>query len=208
MIKEFFDSKIQRFRPFLPPVSTCGFIPINSDGFWKFRSAPTKSLHQAAEIFNRNQGETIIEIGTGLHGRMAGNSILVWTGKTRAKRIIAIDLDPQRIEDVKGVANQHPHVELVVGDGITFLQAFPSRIDLLYLDFTAPEPEGQITGTGIAEAYRLAYHGAKDKLNPHSMILIDDTDHIHPWKHTLIVPDARKDGYRVLYTGRQTLLIR
>jgi len=40
------------------------------------------------------------------------------------------------------------------------------------------------------------------------MILIDDTDHISPWKHTLIVPQAMIDGYKLIYIGRQTLLVR
>jgi hypothetical protein len=43
---------------------------------------------------------------------------------------------------------------------------------------------------------------------PTSLILIDDTDHIDPWKQTLIVPEARRDGFDVIYVGRQTLLKR
>jgi hypothetical protein len=40
------------------------------------------------------------------------------------------------------------------------------------------------------------------------MTLIDDTDHTHPWQHTYIVPNARQDGFQVIYTGKQTLLVR
>jgi hypothetical protein len=78
------------------------------------------------------------------------------------------------------------------------LKQFPAKIDLLYLNFWTLDPLGTIAGSGRAEAYREAYNAAKDKMNIQSMILIDDTDHNHPWKHTYIIPLARKDGYRVL----------
>ena len=190
------------------PIRVGDIIPISSDGFWKFRSAPGRSLKIAANLFNKIHGETIVEIGTGIHGKMAGNSMFVWPKRTAAKRIIALDLEQIRLEDVKKVTPQYPQVELIECDGIKYLRNFESKIDLLYLDFWTPDPEGSIPGTGRAEAYKEAYDAAKDKMNLHSIILIDDTDHIHPWKHTYIIPDARKDGYEVVYTGRQTLLQR
>ena len=95
-----------------------------------------------------------------------------------------------------------------MGDGIKFVAEFNNKIDLLYLDFWADEIVGTTLGTGRANAYLQAYLNAKDKMNEHSLILIDDTDHIHPWKHTLIVPEARKDDFKVLWEGRQTLLMR
>jgi len=188
------------------------FIPVDENGFWKGRSSPYRSLKKAAMLFNQMNGKIIIEIGTGLHGKMAGDSILVWSKKTSAKRIVAIDLEQERINEVKRAIskyfNESSNVEAIVGDGIEYLKQFPSKIDLLYLDFWVPDLEDAIPGTGRAEAYREAYNAAKYKMNIHSMVLIDDTDHVHPWKHTLIIPEARKDGYVVLYTGRQTLLKR
>jgi len=183
-------------------------IPVDPDGFWRSRSSPARSLKAAAKLFDRLKGETIVEIGSGLHGRMSGNSIMVWARRTRARIIIAIDLDPERIGQVRRAASRYPHVKAVVGDGIEFLEQFTGGIDLLYLDFWTPDPDGAVPGTGRAEAYRSVYRAAKDKMTPHSIILIDDTDHVPPWKHTLMIPDARRDGFVVLYTGRQTLLRR
>lgn len=196
-----------RIRSFLP-VRIADFIPVEANGFWRFRSAPDKSFKKAAVLFNQIGGQIIIEIGTGIHGKMAGNSMLVWPKKTHAKRIIAIDIEQKRIEEVRKATRQYSNIELIVTDGIEYLNNFDSVIDLLYLDFWTPDPKGAIPGTGRAESYREAYNAAKNKMNIHSMILIDDTDHIHPWKHTYLIPEARKDGYAVLYTGRQTLLTR
>jgi predicted O-methyltransferase YrrM len=183
-------------------------IPIASNGFWQPRDAPTASLRETARLFNQINGQIIVEIGSGIHGRLAGDSVLTWAKRTRAKRIIAVDLDEKQIREVKAATSKYPNVEVIVAEGVRYLADFSSTIDLLYLDFWTPDPAGALPGTGRAEAYRNAFAAARDKLSRRSLILIDDTDHIHPWKHTLIVPDARKEGFVVRFVGRQTLLTR
>ena len=183
-------------------------IRIGSNGYWSRRDSPLASLKETARLFNEIEGQIIVEIGSGIHGKLAGNSVLTWAKKTRAKRIITVDSDPKQIEDVKKATTKHKNVEAIVADGLKYLESFSSKIDLLYLDFWAPDPKGALPGTGRAEAYRSAFGAAKDKMADRSLILIDDTDHIDPWKHTLIVPDARKDGFSVAFVGRQTLLMR
>ena len=183
-------------------------IRIGDNGFWAKRDSPSESLEETARMFNQINGQIIVEIGSGIHGRLAGNSVLTWARKTRAKRIVTVDLEPKQIDDVKKATSKYKNVEAIVGDGLKYLAEFSSTIDLLYLDFWVPDPEGALPGTGRAEAYRTAFAAAKDKLAERALILIDDTDHIHPWKHTLIVPDARKEGFGVIFVGRQTLLMR
>jgi hypothetical protein len=183
-------------------------IRIGSNGFWARRDSPLESLEETAWMFNQISGQIIVEIGSGIHGRLAGNSVLTWAKKTRAKRIITVDLDPAQIDAVKKATSKYKNVEPIVADGLKYLAEFSSTIDLLYLDFWVPDPDGALPGTGRAEAYRMAFAAAKNNLADRSLILIDDTDHIHPWKHSLIVPDARKDGFVVVFVGRQTLLMR
>jgi len=183
-------------------------IRIGSNGFWVRRDSPSESLEETARLFNEINGRVIIEIGSGVHGKLAGNSVLIWAKKTRAQRIITVDLDPKQIEDVKKATARFKNVEAIVADGLKYLADSSSTIDLLYLDFWVPDSEGALPGTGRAEAYRNAFAAAKSKLAERSLILIDDTDHIHPWKHTLIIPDARKEGFVVVFVGRQTLLRR
>lgn len=100
------------------------------------------------------------------------------------------------------------NVELELADGIKYLRDFGGKIDLLYLDFRVFDEAEDLPGTGRVRAYQAVYTAARVKLNPVALILIDDTDHIHPWKHTQIVPSARLDGFTVLHCGRQTLLMR
>ncbi len=185
-----------------------GYIPMATDGFWATRCTPTKSLRKAAKLFNTQGGKTIVEIGTGIHGVMSGNSMRVWTRRTRARQIIAVDLDEKRLEEVRVATAGYQNVTLVLDDGIKYLRSFGEKIDLLYLDFWVPDPEGALPGTGRANAYLEAFEAAEDKLGKPSLILMDDTDHVDPWKQTLIVPRARESGYVVAYAGRQTLLVR
>ena len=172
----------------------------DNGGFWKRRLPPTQSLLQAARIFNENKGETIVEIGTGIHGFMSGDSCKIWSKKTNAKRIIAVDLDYRRTEEVRKALSNEKRLKTFVTDGISFLRSYKGIIDLLYLDFWCDD------GQTRANSYLEAYESAKRHFRKNSMILIDDTDHLHPWKHTLIVPEAEKDGFKLIWEGRQTLL--
>lgn len=185
-----------------------GVIEIGPHGFWKYRRAPTESLIRAAHIFNSLNGKVIVEIGSGLQGAMSGNSILVWSQQTRAQQIYALDLESKHIEDVKKATKNYSRVTALVEDGMQFLANFVGIIDLLYLDFWTPDPEDRPIGTGRSDAYLVAYQNSRNKLADNAMILIDDTDHIHPWKHTRIVPAAREDGFHEIWQGRQTLLVR
>jgi len=185
-----------------------GCIAIDEQGGWEGRAAPLDSLRKTAELFNLRGGKTIVEIGTGLHGKMSGNSILVWVRETSAKRIIAVDRNQERIDQVAESVGDDRRVETVLADGIGFLRGFSSPVDLLYLDFWFPDQPDTLRGTGRVEAYRDAFAAADSKLGSGSMILIDDTDHVDPWKQTHIVPMARASGFRVVYVGRQTLLLR
>lgn len=184
------------------------FIELTKEGFWSMRYPPTKSLGRAAELFNRINGKVIVEIGSGIHGELSGNSTIVWTRKTNASRIIAIDLDQKRLDEVTEATKGYTNVETLLTDGIEFVKDFDGKIDLLYLDFWIDDAADALPGTARADAYLQAYRNAKDKMSDSSMILIDDTDHTIPYKHSLLIPEARKDGYTVLWIGRQTLLKR
>lgn len=183
-------------------------IPVDKNGFWANRGSPAPSLLRTAEFFDRIQGKIIVEIGSGLHGELSGNSILVWAAKTAARRIIAVDTEQQRIDEVIAGTTDYSNVETHLGDGLAYLQSFEEQIDLLYLDFWAGDGPGVFPGAGRAEAYRQAYFAAREKMNDQSLILIDDTDHVDPWKQSLILFEARRDGFQVQHVGRQTLLRR
>lgn len=183
-------------------------IELDCSGFYKPRANPKMSLLKAAAIFNELGGSVIVEIGSGIQGEMSGNSVLVWARKTSANKIVAIDLDEKQIQSVRQCTINYKNVETYVCDGAEYLNNFNGYIDLLYLDYWVEDLPGDVPGSGRARSYFDLYNIVKTKMRDNSLILVDDTDHIHPWKHTYLIPEARRDGYEVLYTGRQTLLRR
>ena len=73
-------------------------------------------------------------------------------------------------------------------------------IDLIYMDFWSK------TDVDREKDYLRLFKICNDLPK---MILIDDTDHKTPWKHTLLIPEVLGNyGYKLLYIGRQSLLIR
>lgn len=74
-----------------------------------------------------------------------------------------------------------------------------SSIDLIYMDYW------------VGDGYDREKSYLKQYLESHfpKCILIVDSDHSRPWKQTMIVPVAMvSHGYRLVYVGMQTLLIR
>jgi hypothetical protein len=119
-------------------------------------------------------------------------------------------MNPKCIEDVSKWAKEsgHNQVHAHVMDGLEFMKASKISVDLLYLDYWTDDPPGTLFGTGREQSYLKAYEVAEPKLSKRSLILIDDTDRLGPWKHTQIIPAAKKSGFDLLWTGRQTLLAR
>ncbi|MCB0429387.1 MAG: hypothetical protein H6585_04325 [Flavobacteriales bacterium] len=184
-----------------------GMIPIRKNGTWYRRFTPAYSLKRTMQMFNRINGGVIVEIGSGLQGKMSGDSMRYWV-KTRAREIYALDLDEKQLTSLEPLVKKDNRIKPLLQDGLVFLTEYDKQISLLYLDFWTPEDGMPVEGMNRAENYLKAYQNAREKMAPTSMILIDDTDHMAPWKHSLIIPEARKDGYIVEWTGRQTLLTR
>ena len=183
-------------------------IELTENNFWRDRKFPTESLNKAADLFQKINGKVIIEIGTGVQGEMSGNSVLVWGQKTSAKEIYCLDLEQRHVDDVKNATVDFAAVKAIKADGLKFVKKYKGKIDLLYLDFWVPDKKGDVQGTARAKHYLKAFKLAEKKMNKKSIVLIDDTDHIDPWKQTFIVPEARKNGFKVLWCGRQTCLFR
>lgn len=120
-----------------------------------------------------------------------------------------VDIDPNCLNGVnwsynnlneQKPGNLHIHIPC---DGVSFLEAFSEKIDILYLD-------GWDKGTpNYAENHLLAFNAAKNKLSDIHLVLIDDTDYTTQdgGKDKILSPFLIDSGYFMLFTGRQTLFI-
>jgi hypothetical protein len=88
----------------------------------------------------------------------------------------------------------------VLADALAFLRAFPIRIDLLYLD--GPHPDREDGRRWHFDAYQAAAMGHR------AVLLIDDTDLPRLGKAEFVVPRAIEEGFEVVASDRQTLMVR
>lgn len=187
------------------------------------RDRPKPYILRALEIFAARGGKIIVEIGTsggrmfhrleedgaawGEHCCNSGHSTLHFA-MSDAQEVWTVDINPEATEGArKNLAESEytrdrKNVRFVTQDGLEFLRNFSKPIDLLYLDGWDVEPGF------YAENHLQAYLFAKDKLHDQSLILIDDTDVDNGGKGKWVIPKAIKDGYKIVFGGRQTLLIK
>lgn len=157
---------------------------------------------KAIAAFQERDGKVIVEIGS-IHDRNSretdGHSTLRWP---LAADIWSVDNDPKAVCLTRALAVDRPFVFCVLADAIVFLHSFPGKIDLLYLD--GPHPD---IGNG-REWHLGAYRAARMKMSKHSVILVDDTDVERFGKAEFVIPAAIDDGFWMVESGRQTLLVR
>ena len=191
------------------------------------RDYPYNFIKKTIEIFNKRNGKIIVEIGS---ARMNlnhpldeyhhdcccdGHSSAHWA--LTKKEFYSVDIDPNSINTTKNIVWEKfkcKNAQIIQQDGLEFLKNFNKIIDLLFLD------AWDVEGTDYAEKHLEAYLIAKKNLNDSSLILIDDTDVYWDFnkkelffsndglsgKGKLVIPEAQKDGYNIIFNGRQTLL--
>ena len=186
------------------------------------RVKPYASIIRAINIFRERGLKAIVEIG-GMRQALNhevddtehdccqdGHSTYLWARTGAWVRSVDIDLDCSRL--AAATCRDWPRTAIYTMDGLLFLDENKAVIDLLYLDaWDVGEPLYQ-------EKHLEAYNVAKRNMNERGLILIDDTDvemidkEYFPvgtgngGKGKLVIEQAHKDGWKILWTGRQTCL--
>ena len=193
------------------------------------RNYPAPWIRKTLEFLKLIEGKTVVEIGStrmeltqrcidyhdssyNLLSKDAppccqdGHSTHFWVRE--GFEVHTVDIDPRCKEillsqyeyHIKQPVPSNLHIH-IPQDGISFLQNFPGKIDLLYLD-------GWDKGAHeYAENHLKAYMAAKDKLAPRHLVSIDDTDFNTESadKDKLLTPYLINEGYTRLLCGRQSV---
>ncbi len=179
----------------------------------KLRGKPRPFILSTIDLLKRIKGKTIVEVGCmrqalthGLDEFVPiccndGHSTAFWARTGLA--VHSVDIDPACCKVAAKACEAFPNVSVTCADGIEFLRGFQGTIDLLFLDAW-----DAIKTIPYAEKHLEAYEIAKPKMAPTSIILIDDTDIAWGGKGRLVIPAIIRDGYDLLVTGRQTMLMR
>lgn len=190
-----------------------------------FRDFPKFFIDSTTELARRNSLKNVVEIGS---MRMAlthnveenhhdcccdGHSSIIWG--LAGFKVYSVDIDSNATNNTKNTFSRFnlDSSGIVNGDGVEFLKNFKQDIHILFLDaWDVDLPDS-------AEKHLEAYEVAKSKLTKLSLILIDDTDVDRvdgkvvfsdglSGKGKLVIPQAVKDGWEIVFSGRQTLLKR
>jgi len=130
--------------------------------------------------------------------------------------VFSVDNDAGTVENARKYTEKYPFTYVYEKDGIQFLGDFPPRpIHLLYLD--ARDVNYEDSPLWHLTAFVTAYH----RLATRCFVLIDDTDVYRTadgqvefdtgnfsGKGAMVIPTAVAMGWKVLFSGRQTLLSR
>lgn len=188
------------------------------------RDAPAKSLNEAIFLLKQRGGTIVVEIGAmrmplnhplaefHIDCCMDGHSTAHFA--SNSLQVYSVDIDPQVVNNTTKEIEKLgylKHLQSKCMDGILYLQSFQERIDLLFLD------AWDVGLPGFAEHHLDAYHAAKKNLHSKSLILIDDTDvdcvngnvvfaDGLSGKGKYVIPEAQKAGWKIIFSGRQTLL--
>lgn len=191
------------------------------------RQRPFSYLKKSLEYFYQRSGKIIVEIGSmrmDLNHDMNnfsfpccndGHSSVILVSD--AEEFYTVDIDKTTSDLAIRNLTKFGLIKksnVINGDGLEFLRIFTKPIDLLFLD------AWDVGTPNYAENHLEAYNIAKKSLHDKSIILIDDCDVIEEngelfidnsglsGKGKLVIPEAVKDGFKVVLSGRQVLLMK
>lgn len=189
------------------------FLELESEEQVQRRAKPLPYLAAGTHLLELIGAKTIVEIGAMrapmLHGVYEfspsccndGHSTAIWA--YTGLEVHSVDINPVCRDVASTLLENNPNLHCYTEDGIAFLDRFTQQIDLLYLDAWDVH-----MGHDYAERHLAAYLAGYDKLAPTCIVQIDDTDIYFGGKGELVVPRLIRDGFELLITGRQTILIR
>lgn len=171
----------------------------------------------ALNVFHDSGMQNIVETGTTrAYNDMAGGGMAtVHMGdyaKRYGKRLYTVDISPEAIKLSKEVSADFAEaITYVESDSVLFLQMFPEKIGLLYLDsMDCPINDAPDSPILIAsQKHQLAeLEAAWDKLTDKSVILLDDNDFTNGGKCKLSKQFLKMKGWRNLMNDKQSLWIK
>jgi hypothetical protein len=164
---------------------------------------PDFLFDKALECLASIGGTIIVEIGSIRNPDSAwalgdGHSTLAWAKS--GLPTWTIDHNILASLTTRKLLSEYTNVKAVHSEGIRFLRKFKTPIDLLYLD--GPAPFTQRGDLWTEYAFKAAPLASK------AVLLIDDTDFPEYGKGRYTIPLAIERGFKLVQTGRQSLLVR
>lgn len=181
------------------------YFTVGNNRYWTFKIA--------LNLLLQRKGHTIVETGTTYVGDVGAGASTVIFGKFLQNyrgKLYTVDLSDRNIELCKEITrNLSGNIEYTVSDSLTYLEKFPEKIDLLYLDsmdYPLTPAEGKIIDCQIHQLNE--FKKAEDKLHDGSIVLLDDNSLPEGGKTKLTKEYLLEKGWVCVMDFQQSLWIR
>ena len=180
------------------------------DGLLSPKDARYPGFSAMLKWLDQNNPKVVVETGTARYGtrgcsdRFDGCSSVIFSKWARGRDVdfYSVDISAANIQQAKGAVHPDNRMHFIVSDSIPFLQNFASKIDLLYLDsfdFDGRNP-------GPSQRHHLyEITAAFDKLQPNSIVGLDDCRLVHGGKCTLVEQYLRDRHFIEVTVGYQKI---
>ncbi len=175
------------------------------------------SMKTALNILHQRGGMNIVETGT-IRAEYdyagGGNSTILFGDYAQFynKKFWSVDILPEAIALSKKLTEgTNKNTTFVTSDSVYFLQTFPEKIDLLYLDsMDCPEYDEPNSPQLIAsQTHQLnELIAAWDKMDDKSVVLLDDNNFENGGKCKLSIKFLQEKGWICLINDKQSLWIK
>lgn len=189
------------------------------------REVPKPYIDRAITLISRTHAVDVLEIGcmrqplnhpiNETHHFCCGDGHSSYVFVNAGINLLSVDINPVHLECAKNACSMFPNTRFVLMDAFEFVN-LETTFDagLLFLD------AWDVSLPLCAENHLAFWNCIKDKINDDCLILIDDTDLYWDFeqkvyfpdttaasgKGKLLVPYLLNNGYKIIFTGRQTLL--
>ena len=171
----------------------------------------------ALNLLHQRGGMNIIETGTTRQAEDFGGAGMatIFFGdyaKEYNKKLWTVDILPEAIELSKELTKEFAsNITYVEGDSIVFLNTFPEKIDLLYLDSVDcpvdDNPEDPVL-INSQEHQLNELKNAWDKLHDNSIVLLDDNKHNNGGKCKLSKQFLVRERWTCILDDYQSLWVK
>jgi len=175
------------------------------------------SVKTALNLFHQRDGMNIVETGTiRAENDFAGggNSTYLFGDYAQKynKKFWTVDILPEAIALSKKITEGvNGNTTFVLSDSIAFLQTFPEKIDLLYLDSMDCPIEDEAGSPALVASQkhqRMELEVAWNKLHDKSVVLLDDNDFKNGGKCIRTISYLQEKGWINLINEKQSLWIK
>ena len=174
------------------------------------------TLRAALRLLESRGAKTLVETGTARGGlsrtKAEGASTVVFGvwAKRHGAHLHSVDIQKESIDQARNAVIETQLTDVVhfhESDSVAFLSGFDEPVDFLYLDSFDWHHDPAVQ-QACQEHHLKEFEAIEKRLQPHSVVLIDDCGVAGGGKGKLVIEKMLSSGWRTVRSEYQVLLVR